>query len=121
MDKFLIIHIGLLIISILYRLFPPANINFLYGYRTKRSMKSQDTWNESNRYAANAMILLAAIGITLVLISRYMIDFPMGERYSGLLMIIGLVAIIPIVEIHLHTNFDKDGRWKKRESKFNEQ
>lgn len=112
MDKFLLIHLGLLAISILYRMFPPKKINYLYGYRTKRSMQSQDTWNESNTYAANAMILLAVIGTSLVLVFRYIIEFPFGQRYSGFLIIIGLVAIIPIVEIHLHRNFDNQGNRK---------
>ena len=120
MDKFLGIHLGLLAISILYRLLPPKRINILYGYRTKRSMKSQVTWDESNRYAANAMIMLAAVGAALVLIFRYLVVFPFGQRYSGFLIIIGLVAIIPVVEIHLKSNFDKDGNRKSKETSTHE-
>ena len=45
-------------------------------------MKSQVTWDESNRYAANAMIMLAAVGAALVLIFRYLVVFPFGPYLS---------------------------------------
>ena len=35
--------------------FPPKKINYLYGYRTKASMKSQQRWDFSQKYAAIQM------------------------------------------------------------------
>jgi uncharacterized membrane protein len=36
--------------------FPPNNINFLYGYRTKNSMKSKERWDFAQQYSAKLMI-----------------------------------------------------------------
>lgn len=36
--------------------FPPKNINFLYGYRTSTSMKSQEHWTFAQRFAAIKII-----------------------------------------------------------------
>ncbi|MFO7701557.1 MAG: SdpI family protein [Psychroflexus maritimus] len=35
---------------------PPKSINHFYGYRTKRSMKSQEAWDFSQKYAAKSML-----------------------------------------------------------------
>ena len=40
---------------------PPKKINGLYGYRTEKSMKSQDRWDFAQIYAAKKMILSGAI------------------------------------------------------------
>ena len=41
--------------------FPPKNINSIYGYRTSLSMKNQETWNISQKYGGFSMILLGVI------------------------------------------------------------
>ena len=35
---------------------PPKSINHFYGYRTNRSMKSEETWRFSQKFAAKSMI-----------------------------------------------------------------
>jgi uncharacterized membrane protein len=52
--------------------FPPKKINYLYGYRTSASMKSQDRWDFAQRYSSKKMFqsgaaLLAVSFIGLVL------------------------------------------------------
>lgn len=46
--------------------FPPKKINFLYGYRTNASMKTQERWDFAQKYAAKEMMItglvLAGIG-----------------------------------------------------------
>ena len=42
----------MLFIAWLLKKYPPKKINHLYGYRTKRSMKSQFTWDSANKYSA---------------------------------------------------------------------
>ncbi len=46
----------ILIISLLFRKFPPKKINWYYGYRTKRSMANPSTWKAANTYALNRMV-----------------------------------------------------------------
>tara|TARA_R110002012_G_scaffold303042_2_gene504623 strand:+ start:544 stop:819 length:276 start_codon:yes stop_codon:yes gene_type:complete len=41
--------------------FPPKNINALYGYRTKKSMQSQEQWDFSQIYSAKLLIKLGAL------------------------------------------------------------
>ena len=36
---------------------PPQNINSIYGYRTSRSMKNQQTWDFAHQVCALAMVL----------------------------------------------------------------
>ena len=47
--------------------FPPKKINSLYGYRTKRSMSSQELWDFSQIYSARLMsrsgLLMIGIGL----------------------------------------------------------
>ena len=38
-------------IFLITSIFPPKKINALYGYRTKRSMKSEKNWNFAQRYS----------------------------------------------------------------------
>lgn len=45
---------------ILY-LFPPKNINFLYGYRTKTSMQNQEIWDFAQKYSGKAMAIYGLI------------------------------------------------------------
>ncbi len=54
MDERIWIHliIGplMLVLALLFRKFPPKKINDLYGYRTARSMKSEEAWAYANSY-----------------------------------------------------------------------
>ncbi|MFH6602884.1 SdpI family protein [Maribacter algicola] len=45
---------GLLLLPLAwyYKEHPPKNINWLYGYRTKRSMANQEVWEYANRLGA---------------------------------------------------------------------
>lgn len=87
--------------GLIFRFFPPQKINPFLGYRTKSSMRNQETWEIANRFAARLMtqlgIMLAAvgvitfalpatgltgvgIGIALVLLSAFM-QFFFTEKY----------------------------------------
>jgi len=41
--------------------FPPKNINSLYGYRTKNSMKNNERWSFAQKYSAFEMIKLGGL------------------------------------------------------------
>ena len=51
------------ILGIIFYLYPPKKINHLYGYRTKRSMRNQETWDAANRYSTVLMILAGILTI----------------------------------------------------------
>ena len=48
--------IFMLIICFIYFKYPPKKINYLYGYRTRRSMQNYETWYFANKYAAKLLI-----------------------------------------------------------------
>ena len=54
---------------------PPTDINAVYGYRTKRSMKNKDLWDVGNQYSAEVMkqngFLMILIGSVVGLLFRY--------------------------------------------------
>jgi len=45
---------------VLYK-FPPKRINILYGYRTKSSMRDQESWDFAQRYSAKVSIKGGAV------------------------------------------------------------
>ena len=47
----------LTIVALVFRMFPPKKINYLYGYRTSRSMKNIENWNFANQYSAAFMLV----------------------------------------------------------------
>ena len=51
----------LMIAGIVMMKWPPKKINGLYGYRTSSSMKSQERWDFSQKYAGKELIKLGGI------------------------------------------------------------
>ncbi|MDH3711262.1 MAG: SdpI family protein [Cyclobacteriaceae bacterium] len=51
------------IVGLLFYTFPPKKINLIYGYRTRRSMRNQETWEAANRYSSLLMILAGILGL----------------------------------------------------------
>ncbi len=51
----------------LFLKYPPKRINWFYGYRTSRSMRSQERWDFAQKHSAKEMIrtgfLLIAVGL----------------------------------------------------------
>ena len=48
-----------LIAGFIMYVFPPKKINYLYGYRTNSSMKSNERWNFAQKYSSIQMMLSA--------------------------------------------------------------
>jgi uncharacterized membrane protein len=64
----IIFFAGILVFAaMLFYIFPPKRINYLYGYRTPSAMKSPERWQFAQRYSAIAMLkcglLLGAISV----------------------------------------------------------
>ena len=96
---------------------PPREINSIYGYRTKRSMKSQDTWDFAHEYCGRlwwkwgwALVPLAVLGQALTLLCpdvQSMCNWSLVPTTAETVAL--MVSIIP-VERALKQNFDKDGK-----------
>jgi uncharacterized membrane protein len=87
---------------------PPSKINPLVGYRTKRSMRSQETWDFAQRYAAERM---AAGGIVMIALSLLSYFIPVDADYKqmGGIVLLVLCCIYMIVgtELALKKKFPK--------------
>ncbi|MEM6642578.1 MAG: SdpI family protein [Bacteroidota bacterium] len=96
----------LLILSILFKIFPPKKINDLYGYRTTRSMKSQEAWEASNRLSSNLMVGVAVVCCAVQLILFFLLSPATAILVTCILMCVLLLALIPITENFLKKNFE---------------
>lgn len=106
------IMIGL---GLTWRVNPPKAINMIHGYRTTRSMKSQETWDFAHRYVGTIWLYA---GIPLCIISIVLlVSFRNYDKdvFVGIVLIITIVQFVglclPIVptEIALKKRFDKNG------------
>ena len=79
-----------IIAGIILLKFPPKKINYLYGYRTKNSMKSEANWNFSQKYSARIMVILGLIYSSFLLI---LANFKINETI-GLILSLGLMFIM---------------------------
>ena len=84
-------------------LFPPRNINALYGYRTNRSMKNQTNWTAANKLASVIFVIGSATLMVQKLI--FLMFFPMRAKLNAVLFLVILltifVTIFIVVESHL--------------------
>ncbi|MEL7145673.1 MAG: SdpI family protein, partial [Bacteroidota bacterium] len=101
-----------LVLAVIFRSFPPKSINGLYGYRTAFSMKSQEVWNEGNRYSFNLMIAVGAIVTLTQIILHFTMSGNLKILMATILLVVLLIAIIPATEDHLRKHFDKEGKPK---------
>jgi len=100
----------ILILVAIFSAYPPKSINGLYGYRTTRSMKSQEAWEASNKYAFKLMLWVAIITCIIQAIIYIAMSPTTAVMVGSIVLCVLLVAIIPATEIFLKNNFDIDGK-----------
>ncbi len=95
---------------------PPEKINQIYGYRTARSMKNQETWRFAHETCGRLWVRLGAVLLLLSLAAAVM-TFGRGVETAGIVsavvvvvqMVVVIGSIVP-VERALKRNFDDQGR-----------
>ncbi|MGF7218217.1 putative membrane protein [Spirosoma lacussanchae] len=116
-----IVPLVILFCGILYATYPPKKINFLYGYRTKKSMLNNDIWTTANSLAAKSLIIVQVsiliIIIVIALLERTHIIklFSKATDFYLVSMVVSTVSVllpIFIVEFELKKQFYKDGTRK---------
>ncbi len=101
----------MLIVSFVFMKFPPKKINYLYGYRTRRSMANQEIWKVANEYSAKMMVKITLISMVFPPLLYFM--FP--EQNLLITIIIHTVLLLSslyFTEKFLNSDFDKDGNSK---------
>ena len=96
----------------------PKEINYVYGYRTKRSMMNEETWRFANQYFGKAWYLCGLISVPLSMMAITLVLGKGTETVGTIGGIITMLQMIPLVgaiiptEIALKKNFDENGRRK---------
>ena len=111
MNHLLTLPLPLLIVSAVFRIFPPKKINRFYGYRTKSSMKNQDTWNEANRFAANLMLIISVVYFFFIMLCVIFIQGREMQIWASAVSLFCLVfGVLFITEWRLKKLFDESGK-----------
>lgn len=112
----LLIPVLMIGIGKLFQKRPPKRINGVYGYRTKRSMRTQETWDFAHRYFGAlwvkiGLVLLPLSVLPLILVYGKEIDLigTVGVVVTGVEILPMIAAIFP-TEHALKENFDEYGR-----------
>lgn len=117
----IILLIGLIftIMGYIFLKWPPKRINPIYGYRSRRSMRSQAAWDASQVYSARLMrtagLGVLALSIPIWLTSGVELQYvPMGWVIILPLLasIVPAAVIIIQTENYLKTHFDDNGEPK---------
>ena len=114
----LFIPLLMLFVAIIFLKKTPNSINPVYGYRSRRSMKSPEAWKFAHYlcakiwlYAGIVMLLLTILAMLLVLNKSEDIVGLVGQIILYLQIAVIVLSIIP-VEIALKRNFDENGNRK---------
>lgn len=111
----LLVPVIIICVGSSFRQSPPTDINSMLGYRTKMSMKNQDTWEFANLYFGKVAFrwgwIMLAVTIVIMLLAFY--------RSKHVVTTVGLITIfaqaipplcfIPVVEHKLKDVFFADG------------
>ena len=94
----------------------PKEINYVYGYRTKRSMMNEETWRFANQYFGKVWYLCGLILAPLSVIAIALV-FGKGPGTVGtvggiitMLQMLPLIGAIVPTESELKKNFDENGK-----------
>lgn len=95
---------------------PPKKINSYYGYRTRRSVRSQETWDFAHYYFGKLWLVcgLVSIPISLVPICLVLGKSEQVISVAGLIVLgiqtLLLLVTILLTERALKKNYDEFGR-----------
>ena len=115
MNLFLHLLLGplLLLITLWIQKNPPKKINNLYGYRTGKSMKNQNTWEVANQYSNELMMKSAIATILFQVFAIISFNPEVAFISSTIVLLVAVVIVIPITEKYLNKLFDKEGNWRE--------
>ena len=101
----------LLMIALLFQKFQPKKINWIYGYRTQRSMRNQTIWRAANAYASKTMVKVCLYGFLLPALLFFLYD-----THLLVITLVGHTLLVALVilftELYLDKHFHSDGTVK---------
>lgn len=112
----LVIPLLMLLIGRVFIKNPPKSVNWVYGYRTTRSMQNQETWDFAHQECGKVWTRIGLISLPISVAASLPLLWMQGENAQGILscvieglqIIILLASIVP-VEQALKKRFDTSG------------
>ena len=114
----LLLPVVMILLGVRFQRHPPRKINALYGYRTARSMRSQETWRFAHRVCGQLWVVLGGVLLVISLAAAPVaLGWGSGAVSTASLALVGvelavLVGSIFPVERALKKHFDQFGRRK---------
>jgi len=96
----------ILAVGLIYKFFPPKKINNWYGYRTARSMNSQEVWEYANKLGPNLIFAGGFLSILVGSITAY-IQPEKANTAALVAMFVGAIGGIVWIEGKLNKKFGK--------------
>lgn len=97
----------------------PKEINMVFGYRTKMSMKNKDTWKFAHYYCGTLWWMSGWIALLISIVSMVFVFNKstdtvgiVGGIVCGIQLVLMISSIFP-TEIALKKNFDENGNRRK--------
>ncbi|MBS3902562.1 MAG: SdpI family protein [Dethiobacter sp.] len=105
----------LLLSGLLLLLFPPKNRNYIYGYLTRLSSKTQQTWDFANKLAAKLLVGMGSVSLVLAIIALGAIAklpnnlleraYSIAVPLSAVVFLLLLLMLVFIVQVKLKKMF----------------
>ncbi len=109
----------MIVFGYFFKNFGAGSINAVFGYRTKRSMKNQNTWDFANSYFARLWIKIGWIMLPITILLMLPVigkEVDVIGTYGGIIttveIVVLLASIIP-VENAIKKEFDENGNPNK--------
>lgn len=97
----------------------PSEINSVFGYRTRRSMLNQDTWQFAHKHIGKTwkrlgLVLLLSSAIAMIFLFSRKIDLVgrFGSLITGIQVVFLIASVFP-TESALKQTFDEKGERKE--------
>lgn len=96
----------------------PKDINYIFGYRTSRSMKNKDTWEFAHKYCGKLWVYYGIALAVIVIIVMLIFIGKSKDEIGDIVTFICLFQLIPLIttiiqtELALKKNFDENGNKK---------
>ncbi len=101
----IVVAVSILGISYGFKRFCPGEINDFVGYRTKRSMSSQEAWDFANRYSSDTLFKCSIGVVIFQMLAMFILPQSTALLITVSIWIIVLIATIILTEQKLRRKF----------------
>lgn len=94
----------ILFAGLLMFIFPPKKINYLYGYRTARSMKNIENWNFAQKLSSKLLMIIGIVAIVTGMIGTI---FSIDEVLLNTIGVIELIILMILLFVKTESDLRK--------------